>query len=275
LTHYLSIAVHFNSPLACTKANDLHSDLCKTKVFVAHTITSSLHFQQDEQLIVIPASHCELHIEASYNGGFDIYIPSDEDSRDFCIASRLPHRLSGCLMNCKPSRLDPQIVSLIASIIHIKPTNISRVLQANGITELDLSLQAEDIIGIDDEPVSVPGQRALPRLEPGRPSTPVVSVDRIANGGCPPLLKANESSSLSSPFQLRQDDKYRRLLIKVVDVARSLGLPQQNSSLSINHPISTNVPGQISYWFWSDKRDQGREMIGAAGELFVSGFFLL
>jgi hypothetical protein len=260
--------MHFDSPLAHAKPENLHSTLRKTRVFVAQAITSTLEFQQDGQPIIIPINDCELHIEAPHSGGVDIYIPSDENARNFCVASRLPHCLSAHLMNCKPSRVDPQMVGLIASIIHAKPANINRILETNGIIELDLPFQDEDIIEIDDEPVFVPGQGALPRLELGHPSTPVMPADRIANrGGHSPLRGANGSSSSPSRFQQQQDDKYRRLLIQVVNEARRLGLPHQNSTVMPNI-----VPGQMSYWFWPDVRDRAilREMVGAAGELFVS-----
>jgi hypothetical protein len=267
--------MHFNSPLARTKPENLHSALRKTRVFIAQTITSTLVFQQDGQPIIIPLSNCELHIETPLSGGFDIYIPLDENARDFCVASRLPHYLSACLMDCKPSKVDPQMVGLVASIIHAKPANIHRILETNGITELDLPFQDEDIIEIDDEPVFVPGQGALPRPELGRPSAPVMSAGRTSNGGHSPLRGANGSSSSPSRFQQQQDDKYRRLLIQVVNKARSLGLPHQNPTFGANHVVSNNVPSQMSYWFWPDGRDQAllREMVGAAGELFVSDLF--
>jgi hypothetical protein len=268
--------MHFDSPLACTKPENLHYALRKTRVFVAQTITSTLLFQQDGQQIIIPTGNCELHIETPNNGGFDIYIPSDENARDFCMAFRLPHRLSACLMDCKPSRVDLQIVSLIASIIHAKPANINRILEINGITELDLPFQDEDIIEIDDEPVSVPGQGALPRLELGLPSTPVMTAARITNGGGhSPLRGVNRSPSSPSRFQQQQDDKYRKLLIQVVNEARSSGLPHQNSSFGVDSVVPNNVPGQMSYWFWPDNQDRAllREMVGAAGELFVSDLF--
>jgi hypothetical protein len=268
--------MHFDSPLARTKPENLHSAFRKTRVFVAQTIRSTLHFQQDEQPITVPIGNCELHVEASHSGGLDIYIPLDENARDFCVASRLPHRLSACLMDCKLSRVDAQIVSLVASIIHAKPTNIDRVLETNGITKLDLPFREEDTIEIDDEPVFVPGQGTLPKSELGRPSTPVMSAGQTAKGGgrSPPRW-GDGSSSSSSRFPQQQHDIYRRLLIQVVDEARSLGLPHQTSTFDINSVVPDNLPGQMSYWFWPDNKDQAllREMVGAAGELFVSDLF--
>jgi len=258
--------MHFDSPLACTKPENLYSTLRKTKVFVAQSITSTLDIQQDGQPIIIPIGNCELHIDAPHGSGFGIYIPPDENARDFCVASKLPRHLSACLMGCKPSKVHPQIVNLIASIIHAKPANMNRVLLANGIIKLDLPFQDEDIIEIDEKPVFAPGQGTLPRLELGR----------IADGGGrSSLIGANGSSSLPSQFQQKQDDKYRRLLIQVVNKARNLGLPHQSSSFDVNSVVSNSVSGQMSYWFWPDDRDQAllREMVGAAGELFVSNLF--
>lgn len=275
LTQY-SIAAHFDSRLASPKPEVMHSTLRKTRVFFTETITTTLVIQQDDQEIISPVNNSELHIQPADGGGFEIYVLADEDARDFCVASRLPREFAACLLDCKPSSVDPQVVSVVASIIHAKPTSTSRVLEANGIIELDLPPYDEDD-DVGDGPVS--NQEVMVRPGPGRSSTltPAVALGRYVNGGRSPFPDTNESTPSPSLFQQNQNEEYRKLLVQVVKAARSMRLPNQNPIFDMSGILQTvqgDPASQTSYRFLTGDKTVWRRMVGAAGELFVSHLIL-
>ncbi|KAF2791877.1 hypothetical protein K505DRAFT_326545 [Melanomma pulvis-pyrius CBS 109.77] len=268
---FVSIAAHFDSPLASPKPEIMHSNLRKTRVFFTETIMATLVIQQDDKEIISPVNNSSLHIQAANGGGFEIYVLADEDARDFCVASRLPREFAACLLDCKPSSVDPQVVSVVASIIHAKPTSTSRVLEANGIIELDLPPYNDDD-DVGDDPVSNP--EAIVRLTPGRLSTltPAVGFGQYVNGGRSPFPDINESTPSPSLFQQNQNEDYRKLLVQVVKAARSMRLPNQNPIFDMSGILQTvqgDPTGQNSYRFLIGDKTVWRRMVGAAGELFV------
>lgn len=237
----------------------MHSALHSTRVFVAETITSTLIITQDGEVTVMPISNSELHIKSAGGNGLEIYVPVDEGARDFCIASKLPRQLAACLLQCKPSSVGSQVVTVVASIIHAKPTNTSRILEANGIIELDLPLYDKD----NEEPI--PNQRVAAGSRLSHPVTLAASpVDRGSLFGV-----AVQAPSSPSPFQTEQ---YRGLLVHVAKVARSMPFPNYTRDFSMSvmpRALQGSSSGQRSFTFSIGDSVEWRHMVGAVGELFV------
>ncbi|KAN0122902.1 hypothetical protein V8E51_001228 [Hyaloscypha variabilis] len=258
---FASIAAHFDSPLVLLAPEVMHA-LPSTKVFIAETITSILIVAQDGEETVTPINNSELHIRTSETG-LEIYVPSDEGARDFCIASRLPRQLAAWLLNCNPSKVNSQVVTVVSSIIHAKPTNTGRILEANGIIELNLPPYDKD----DDEPIS--NQRIAARSGSGHPATLAASPNQPGNGRGASFRTAIRIPSSPSPFQI---ERYRGLLVHVAKIARSIPFPNYTPSFdvsSIPQHLQRSSPGQKLFTFSIGDPAEWRHMVGAAGELFV------
>jgi hypothetical protein len=243
----------------------MHSALRSTKVFTAETITSTLIVSQDGEQIMMPINDSELHIQTVKNGGFEIFIPADEGARDFCFASRLPREFAACLLKCRSSNVHPQAVSVIASIIHAKPSSTGRILEANGIIELDLPLHdVED--DADDEHIMY--REAIARLGSGSHTTSAATSYQ-------PVNKAARSPSL---FEQKGNEEYQLLLIQVANAARAMSFPNQNTLTDISYilqPLQGTPSNQRSFGFYIGDQIEWRRMVGAAGELFVSHLFIV
>lgn len=255
MTGYDSIAAHFDSPLVSVGREVLHSTLQSTKVFTAESITSSLVVSQDGEEIAIPIGNSELHIQVLEDGRFEIYVPADEGARDFCVASTLPRELAGCLLKTKPSRVDSQVVSVVASIIHAKPASMGRILEANGIMELDLPPYDED----DDLDYDLTtNQGPVVRSGSGYPVSP----------STPSRRPVNEGRSSLSPSQQTPNRQYGALVAQVAAVARSIAFPEQQATPDMLATLQNSA--QKSFSFYVGDQAEWRRMVGAAGELFVS-----
>ena len=232
-------------------------------MFVAETITSTLNITQDGGVTVTPISNSELHIKPADVNGLEIYVSLDESARDFCIAEKLPRQFAACLMKCKPSRVNPKAVTVVASIIHAKPTNTSRILETNGIVELDLPPYDEG----GDEPI--PNQRVTARSGRSRPVTQAASPSRPIDGDSP-FSAASKPPGSPSPSHSEQ---FFGMLVHVVKTARNMPFPDYAPIFDLSvipQSLQGSSPGQNRFKLFVGDQEEWRHMVGAAGELFVS-----
>lgn len=218
----------------------------------------------------MPIGSSELHIQTAFNDGLEIYVPADEDAQDFCVASKLPRELAAYLLKCKSSTVNPEVVSIVASVIHAKPSNTRRILESNGITQLKFSTHGDDKGNEKDEDELI-FQGMVPKIERSNSVTLIPSPDRPANRGNSPYGFANQPRSPTN-FQPVRNEQYRALLRQVVDVARNTSFPDQVPIFDMPAILQTiqAVPGsQWSFKFYHGDPAEWRRMVGAAGELFV------
>ena len=258
--------MHFSSPLASRGPDELYSALCRNKVYIASSIKTTLEVQQDREPIIVPVGNSELHIAPNSIGGLDIFVPIDADARDFCIASKLPHRFSACLMECKPSMVDPRVVSVIKSIMRARPSSAKRILEESGIIDLGLAAPKDDGVTVNDEPELVPFPVGLGQTPLNRPKTPPSTPGFFSSSHQSPFR--GTSNFVRSPLRGQQgpNEQYSRLLAKVIEEGRRIGLPSYDDMFDTKSRAQNGNP-LASYAFSSPF---WREMVGAAGELFVS-----
>ena len=248
----------------------LYSTLQKTKVFTTKAITSTLIITQDGETTIMPIGSSELHIQAD-NAGLEIYVPADEDAQDFCISSKLPRELAAYLLKCKSSIVNPEVVSIVASVIHAKPSSTRRIFESNGITQLKFSTHGNDRGNENDDELMFQGSK--PRIERSNSISLNPSPERRANRGASPYGFGNQLGSPPSHFQPARNEQYRALLIQVVKVARSTSFPDQVTIFDMPAILQTIQPrpgSQTSFRFYHGDNAEWRRMVGAAGELFVS-----
>jgi hypothetical protein len=260
-----SVSSHFNRSSESQDITALYTRLSKIKVFIAEKITSTYSITQDGVQTTLPALQSEIHVATNATtGSWDIFLSADDDSRDFCIASKLPLELGAILSGCKPSAVDPRAVSVLASIVHAKRRSVGRVLASNGIEELlDLPvMEGTDEDAGDFETLSITAGRSTSRAVG---SATRYSTQEPSFGGDwePSFRDASASPDTVVVQEPRHNEPYVRLLAQVVQEARGLlDFPSQGDVL---------VAGtQSVYRFAGGDQQTWRRMCGCAGELFVS-----
>lgn len=265
-----SVLAHFNCASESLDLAALCLRLYKINVFLAEQITSTFSITQDGVQTTLPALESELHITTNATtGSWDIFLSADEDARDFAVTSRLPRELGALLLGCRPSRVDPRALGVLASIVHAKKRSVGRVLESNGIEERsDLPLPIRE--GADDdaddfETLSITGGRSTSRAVGG--ATRMSQESFFAGGHWePPITEIGESPDTVVALDPKQNEPYVRLLEQVVQEARGLlDFPAQGETLAAGtQSIHRFSGGEQQVW---------RRMCGCAGELFV-GYFL-
>lgn len=265
-----SVSAHFNRSSESQDVAALYTRLSKIKVFLAEKITSTYSITQDGVQTTLPALQSELHVATNTaTGSWDIFLSADDDSRDFCIASKLPLELGAILLGCKPSAVDPRAISVLASIVHAKRRSVGRVLASNGIEErVDLPVrEGTDEDAGDFETLSITGGRSTSRAV-GSATRYSTQEPSFGGGDWEPSFRdASASPDTVVVQEPRQNEPYVRLLAQVVQEARGLlDFPSQGDVL---------VAGtQSVYRFAGGDQQTWRRMCGCAGELFVSVLLL-
>jgi hypothetical protein len=237
-----SIAAHFDNPLAQQDPKTLNSILQGITVFRTTGINSSFVLVQDGRETVVLLANSELHLQIDNGKLSEILVPVDEETRDFCIASKLPRALTAYLLNCKESEADSQAINVVGTIIHAKVRSVRRILADNGIIEMDLPrFASREVIDLteDDDDDAAYGRRGM------------------------------QESPTKRRRQEMANPQYLSLLEQVVAVARAAKFPLHDSKRGSaiddtqrqRRGTSTFSPGDTAVW---------KYMVGAAGELFVS-----
>jgi hypothetical protein len=215
-------------------------------------INSSFVLVQDMIETVVSVANRELHLQIDDGKLSEILIPTDDEARDFCITSRLPRAFAAYLLNCKLSNTDQQAVNIVGSTIHAKLTSVRRILADNGIIELDIpehtSGEVHDMTKDDEDHTEIDGE----------------DDHGVTHGRM-------EMQDLPNKRQRRDmtNKQYRSLLEQVVAVARAATFPLHDSKRGsvVN---GAQRPRVGAFAFWAGDKAVWRDMVGAAGELFVS-----
>jgi hypothetical protein len=225
-------------------------------VFRAIGINSSFVLVQDGKETVVPLANSELHLQIDNGKLSEILVPADDEARDFCIASKLPRAFAAYLLNCKQSEADSQAINVVGTIIHATLRSVWRILADNGIIELDLpqfaSREVIDLTEDDEDRMDIDGE----------------DDDGAAYG---------RRGMLESPTKRRGQEmtnqQYRSLLKHVVAVARAAKFPLHDSKRG-SVVDGAQRPRGGTFTFSAGDPAVWRDMVGAAGELFVSATVL-
>jgi hypothetical protein len=221
-------------------------------VFRTTSINSSFVLVQDGIKTVVPVANSELHLQIDDGKLSEILIPTDDEARDFCITSKLPRAFAAYLVNCKQSKADSHAVNIVGSTIHAKLTSVRRILADNGIIELDLpeytSGEVHDLTKDDEDRMNIDSER-----------------DYGATYG---QMEMQDLPNKRPRCEMT-NQQYQSLLGQVVALARAARFPLHDSKQgSVINGVQKPRPG--NFGFLAGDKAVWREMVGAAGELFVS-----
>lgn len=231
--------------MATVRRFTFESSIRRVEVFSHGEIKSTLKLVQDSKEVSVPMGTAFLHIQSGTLTRFQIYVPTDEEARDFGLSAQLPRGIAAYLQQCKPSMVDPRVVAITASILNAKLTAVNRILDFNGITDFSAT-------GTVDVPTTPPRTSASVFGSPSQPP-PAVS----------PLPPLSPPQGASSPYQA--------LLMQVVNVARAATFPNKQQAFDLTSLTrSLQTAGGPSFRFYAGDQTDWQRMVGAAGELYVS-----
>jgi len=275
-------------------------DLLRSALTVeTEKISARLALEQDKEIHEIELSNSDLHIDGD-DGELKIYVLKNEVAQDACFKSRLPRRLAHWLIG--NSRVEDSLVQAINAVLDCRIESMHRILEIEGIPGIDIADQS-----VNDIPISVAEQVAtlqynIPRT-PERSLSPEVARRLDMSGGDTPsstssigapttydtpltdvdenYFPAVQSTPTNRilrfrPVSTAADAQYRKMLDTAVSVARAAEFPEHDETgpFGMARMLSTlpspeddsiePIPpfGRTDF--------EGRAMIGAVGELFVS-----
>lgn len=181
-----------------------------------------------------------------------IYLTTDEDSRDLAIASKLPRELMAALLGHDTRKVDATVFNIAASILQAKRSHVHRILELNGVPDLKLPC----LIGENYLAAEVEAENQKLAVLPN---------------------SSGRSSQSSLTLQDTYDkDAYLDVLVHIVEAARAHQFPTKSGEADLSQAlnglnISDSKPKPKQLKFSHSSTDEWRQMVGAAGELFVSG----
>ncbi|RYP77160.1 hypothetical protein DL770_007110 [Monosporascus sp. CRB-9-2] len=146
------IAVHFKSPRVTGDGRELYNLFRNSQTLETAKISTTLSIvRRGTEVVSKEVDQGELHIEDDAEG-LRIYVPHDEGLRDTCFHSSLPRHLMAWIMGQagtqKDAQLDLSAVAAVKSILPAKASSVERILENEGIIEVD--------IGNEDDAMEVP-----------------------------------------------------------------------------------------------------------------------
>lgn len=305
---YSSVATHFKSPRS-GDSQSLFKLLRSTKVYETDDIFSELHLNQGGEDIKVVLEKSELHIQEN-DGSLRIYVPKDEEAQELCFCDRLPKALLERIMT-EPSteictRVTERALTVMQKIFSLSnPSFIEKVLDRSGILSVDMPSiemdededtdEAETVINEDaeidsnvTEYTSMANKRhpnssldtftedirqALPQITPTRPTPLQTFPTTIAVPRREPLFETQNAAELST-HTANNVPGYRSLLDRLIVAARSAKIPHQSSSINTASNgvflFGSGASARFDFDPTISKLERDK-MVGAAGELFVSG----
>ncbi|CAI6095031.1 unnamed protein product [Clonostachys chloroleuca] len=243
----VSIAIYSNESLDPDKLN---ASLQKVQVYVTDSIKSTLIAEEGGKKVEKFIGKSDLHIQRLDNGDLRIYLTTDEDSRDLAIASKLPRELMAALLGYDTRKVDATVFNIVASILQAKRSHVHQILELNGVPDLNLPcLVGENYLAAEVEAEN--RKMAILPNSPGR------------------------SSQSSLTLQDTYDkDAYLDVLVHVVEAARAHQFPTKSGESDLSQAlnglnISNSKPKPKQLKFSHSNTDEWKQMVGAAGELFV------
>ncbi|KAK7425103.1 hypothetical protein QQX98_000017 [Neonectria punicea] len=138
---FFRVAVHFNSPRTADHSQELYKVLLRAEIFETDGISSELHLSQDGHDIVHSQEQSELHLRES-DGALKVYVPHDPKAQGFCYFSTLPRRFLEWMMT-NPGTLftkdaGSRAAHVITSVLNAPMINVTQILEAEGIIDVDV-----------------------------------------------------------------------------------------------------------------------------------------
>lgn len=301
------VAAAFNSPRYERDPMGFYETIRNAVTLQSGLISSRLSFEQDEVIHEIEIGQSELHIEDA--SSLTIYVPSDAESQECCFMSDLPHRFASWMMT-DPStdarcQTDHSIMNILNPILNCSLSACERILEKEGIpalleipeipvhtaesenTELEVARarRAESLLRTPsrshgDERRSSPESVSSPPATPGSsdgavPDHPTPLTDLEDYDSDEGAETPNESYHRRPPqFQIPTQEsltQYRRLLERVVSLARRTNLPAVDDDLSyVLQGLSVEDDPFDGFQYSPPSHDwEHMKRVGAAGELFV------
>ncbi|KAF9772366.1 hypothetical protein IL306_009945 [Fusarium sp. DS 682] len=251
---FANIAAHFSDGHPTIRCYTLQDTIRKVEVFRHPDIKSSVNWSRGFTTVTAPLSRGIAHFELSRIARWQLYLPQDDEDRDFCITTQLPLLLASQLLDCRPSDVNPEAVLVIANVLRAKPCNTGRVLEHHGISRVNALL--------DDGP------------EP--PKTPERQRDNAAPSPSPSPARAVIRSPVPvvSPAQVIREatTPYQAMLIQTVNVARISTFPEKNAVFdltALSQSLAESTARSGIFRFYAGDQTEWQRMVGAAGELYV------
>lgn len=284
------VAATYNSPRFNADAQGLYKLLRDAATLEARGISSLLVLRQNDTDHNVGVATSELHIHDS-SDSLTIYIPENEVDQDFCFTSKLPQRLASWLMADPAAAIavntaDNAIISAVKSVLGCSTRNLSRVLQVEGIMEIDIpDLTEEDARAREPPSSSTPLRSQASRTPSSSVETPYSSPGNDSDYPTP-LTNPDDYDEpagrripgyVDSPIRFRGDvgdTQYKRLLEKVVWAARTtMSIPDlgQDGVLAMFRGLSVvddDVFDGLGASYFSSQPERNIK-IGAAGELLA------
>ncbi|CAH0052480.1 unnamed protein product [Clonostachys solani] len=236
----VSIAIYSDEYLNPDKLN---ASLQRVQVYVTDSIVSTLIAEEGGKKVQKSIGKNDLHVQNLVNGDLRIHITADEDSRDLAFASKLPRELMTALLGYDTRKVDATVFNIAASVLQAKRSHVHRILELNGVPDLKLPcLVGENYLAAEVE--------AEKRKMAPPPET---------------------SLTLQATYD---KDAYLDMLVHVVEAARAHQFPSRSGEADLSHAlnglkISGSKPKTKPLKFFHPSIEEWRQLVGAAGELFV------
>ncbi|RYP78352.1 hypothetical protein DL771_000537 [Monosporascus sp. 5C6A] len=174
------IAVQFKSPRVTGDGRELYNLFRNSQTFETATISTTLSIvMQGKEVVSKEVNQGELHIEDDAEG-LRIYVPHDDGLRDACFHSSLPRRLMAWIMGQggtqNDAQLDTSAAAVVRSILPAKASSVERILENEGIIEVDIGNEDEvveapaDIGNVDEVTEALTDDPFAPTTTPSTPS---------------------------------------------------------------------------------------------------------
>jgi hypothetical protein len=265
-------------------------------------ISSELHLNQDGKDIMVEISQSELHFQ-EYESGLTIYVPRNEQAQYLCFLDRIPRALMEWIMTepstgiCEP--FNDKALNIISKVLQAETKYIGMTLDRAGIMSVDtpddtaadeVADDTEDELterhiegreSIDDDAPSAGGFIRSARSESSvtladdfisapyaGPSSPSRVLSRTP---FTPRGTLADASYLSHGLPAQTiDTAYVTILRSVVNGARTSTFPTRGS-FNMTALTDSLDPGNEPFQLRGIDKLYRDKLIGAAGELFVSG----
>ena len=148
------ITAAFDSPRYAADPTGFYQVLRTATTLECGVISSSLSLEQDGTTHKIEVGQSELHIDDTDT--LTIYVPSDRESQECCFKYDLPHRFASWMMTDPStgtqSKIEDGTVNVINSILNCPASTTSRILEKEGIPDIDEIAETSVTILEADEP---------------------------------------------------------------------------------------------------------------------------
>lgn len=265
------------------------------ETMVTGEISSVSSVSQDGRLITVESRAGDMHID-EVTGRLVVYVPRLKGKQALCYASLLPTNLARWLMRDPvtsiPESVDPDMVKALMSLLAVGTSEISRVLDFEGIIRVsianeDIQCHDEDEVEGGDEAQSQLNGSAntalalyVPPTDIGTPATDFGDVETVSQYASARYERhsshAHAQISVARSAPNAENQQYNELLKKVVRAARRAHFPTKGpfNMANLQSALSANVAQgydglDIGSRYRPSDTFERNFKIGAAGELYV------